>query len=368
MALLGSSIDPRLQLQDYSGIVNAAQMQAQGLASIGQSIEAAAQQYKQYKKEQQDAKKRVKSAQTMAESISSLIPNLAPVIGPSIQKMSDPNTPLYEADAIAQTIENTLKLGMDEMQFRAQQQLQREQMGASAARATAARDAEILAGEEKARVQNEQDAYEDVQAALQFRTLLPQIKKQYGSSVDPSIIAEAERLAGPDQLSGKAAFALIDQAVKMSPKASGGTPQITPVTIQKEGPGGKIVNEVVLVNEVSGTAAPAVDQSTGKPISWETSPKLTATQQGEQNYNKVRELWQGGNKEAAKALATSSKIGIGLMGGFATDEMLEQQFGPAGSAQPSGGGFPKTVRQGSKVATVQNQEELDQAIGEGWSE
>ena len=51
MALLGSSIDPRLQLQDYSGIVNAAQMQAQGLASIGSQIEAAAQQYKQYKKE-----------------------------------------------------------------------------------------------------------------------------------------------------------------------------------------------------------------------------------------------------------------------------------------------------------------------------
>lgn len=368
MALLGSSIDPRLQLQDYSGIVNAAQMQAQGLANIGSQIEAAAEQYKQYKKEQQDAKKRVKSAQTMAESISSLIPNLAPVIGPSIQKMSDPNTPLYEADAIAQTIENTLKLGMDEMQFRAQQQLQREQMGASAARAAAARDAEILAGEEKARVQNEQDAYEDVQAALQFRTLLPQIKKQYGSSVDPSVIAEAERLAGPDQLSGKAAFALIDQAVKMSPKASGGTPQITSVTISKPDEEGNIINEVVLVNEVTGAATPAVSTSTGKPLTWKTPAKLTSIQQAEQNYNEIKKAWESGNKEKAKSLATSSKVGIGLMGGFATDEMLEQQFGPAGSAQPSGGGFPKTVRQGSKVATVQNQEELDQAIGEGWSE
>lgn len=368
MALLGSSIDPRLQLQDYSGIVNAAQMQAQGLAGIGSQIEQAAQQYKQYKKEQTDAKKRVKSAQTMAESISSLIPSLAPVVAPSIQKMSDPNTPLYEADAIAQTIENTLKLGMDEMQFRAQQQLQREQMNASAARATSARDAALIADAEKMRVAEEQAAYEDVQAAQQFNALIPQIEKQYAGSIDPSIISEAKRLAGPEQLRGKDAFALIEQAVKMSPKASGGAPQITPVTIQKEGPEGKVINEVVLVNEVSGTATPAVDQSTGKPISWQTPKKLTSTEQSERNYDKVRELWQSGNKDAAKALATSSKIGIGLFGGFATDEMLEQQFGPAGSAKASGSGFPKTVRQGRKIATVQNQEELDQAIEEGWSE
>ena len=38
MALLGSSVDPRLFMQDYSGFVRAAETQAQGMQNLGAGI------------------------------------------------------------------------------------------------------------------------------------------------------------------------------------------------------------------------------------------------------------------------------------------------------------------------------------------
>ena len=38
MALLGSSVDPRLFVQDYSGFTRAAEIQAQGMQNLGAAI------------------------------------------------------------------------------------------------------------------------------------------------------------------------------------------------------------------------------------------------------------------------------------------------------------------------------------------
>jgi hypothetical protein len=129
MALLGSSIDPRLQLQDYSGIVNAAQMQAQGLASIGSQIEAAAQQYKQYKKEQQDTQKRVKAAANLADSISALVPELKGPLGATVAQLKDPNLTLSDKDALAQSISSTLQLGIGVVAGNQDRALRQEEIG-----------------------------------------------------------------------------------------------------------------------------------------------------------------------------------------------------------------------------------------------
>lgn len=129
MALLGSSIDPRLQLQDYSGIVNAAQMQAQGLASIGSQIEAAAEQYKQYKKEQADTQKRVKAAANLADSISALVPELKGPLGATVAQLKDPNLTLADKDALAQSISNTLQLGIGVVAGQQDRALRQEELG-----------------------------------------------------------------------------------------------------------------------------------------------------------------------------------------------------------------------------------------------
>lgn len=129
MALLGSSIDPRLQLQDYSGIVNAAQMQAQGLASIGSQIEAAAEQYKQYKKEQADTQKRVKAAANLADSISALVPELKGPLGATVAQLKDPNLTLADKDALAQSISSTLQLGIGVVAGQQDRALRQEELG-----------------------------------------------------------------------------------------------------------------------------------------------------------------------------------------------------------------------------------------------
>jgi len=129
MAILGSSIDPRLQLQDYSGFVNAAKMQAQGLAGIGQQISQAADQYKQYKQEQKEAEKRIKSAEVTGNAIAQLIPDLKGTIGTAIEKLRDQNIPLYERDAVAQSMNSILNLGVAEIRGRAEIGLKREQLG-----------------------------------------------------------------------------------------------------------------------------------------------------------------------------------------------------------------------------------------------
>jgi hypothetical protein len=129
MAILGSSIDPRLQLQDYSGFVNAAQMQAQGLAGLGQQISQASEQYKQYKTEQKEALKRVKEAEVFGNAITTLLPETKGSIGAAIEKLRDPNIPLYERDGIAKSIREVADISIAQERNRALMGLQREQLG-----------------------------------------------------------------------------------------------------------------------------------------------------------------------------------------------------------------------------------------------
>ena len=51
MALLGSSVDPRLFMQDYSGFVRAAETQAQGMQNLGAGIAKGIEQFQELKKQ-----------------------------------------------------------------------------------------------------------------------------------------------------------------------------------------------------------------------------------------------------------------------------------------------------------------------------
>ena len=51
MALLGSSVDPRLFLQDYSGFTRAAETQAQGMQNLGEGIAKGIEQFQELKKQ-----------------------------------------------------------------------------------------------------------------------------------------------------------------------------------------------------------------------------------------------------------------------------------------------------------------------------
>ena len=51
MALLGSSVDPRLFVQDYSGFTRAAEIQAQGMQNLGAGIAKGIEQFQELKKQ-----------------------------------------------------------------------------------------------------------------------------------------------------------------------------------------------------------------------------------------------------------------------------------------------------------------------------
>ena len=51
MALLGSSVDPRLFMQDYSGFTRAAEIQAQGMQNLGAGIAKGIEQFQELKKQ-----------------------------------------------------------------------------------------------------------------------------------------------------------------------------------------------------------------------------------------------------------------------------------------------------------------------------
>ena len=51
MALLGSSVDPRLFMQDYSGFTRAAEIEAQGMQNLGAGIAKGIEQFQELKKQ-----------------------------------------------------------------------------------------------------------------------------------------------------------------------------------------------------------------------------------------------------------------------------------------------------------------------------
>ena len=155
MALLGSTVDPRLFIQDYSGFVDAAKMQAQGVMGLGQSIGQGIEKHQEAKKERQklDASRKsaitnIESAVKMGESFG--IP-LGSTLQPVLDKLNDPNTTPYEAAMIGQSasdqIGNVLKLGM--LQAELQSQSQRSQFAAAADIRKAELEAEKEAGKFK---------------------------------------------------------------------------------------------------------------------------------------------------------------------------------------------------------------------------
>lgn len=119
MALLGSSVDPRLFMQDYSGFTRAAEIQAQGVQNLGAAIGQGIKDFGEARQERKklDAsikanRKSIESALKLGESLGIDVSSLNPIL----EQMDDPNVTPMEAAALgqagAQRITDTLNLGI----------------------------------------------------------------------------------------------------------------------------------------------------------------------------------------------------------------------------------------------------------------
>lgn len=95
MALLGSSVDPRLFMQDYSGFTRAAEIQAQGMQNLGAAIGQGIKDFGESRQERKklDAgikanRKSIESALKLGESLGIDVSSLNPIL----EQMDDPNT------------------------------------------------------------------------------------------------------------------------------------------------------------------------------------------------------------------------------------------------------------------------------------
>lgn len=105
MALLGSSIDPRLFQQDYSGYVRAGEMQAQGIANLGERIGSAIKDFGEAKKEQKKvdaynkaSAKSIEAAITLADSYG--VGGARETLSPFLEAYNDPNLSPIEKAAL----------------------------------------------------------------------------------------------------------------------------------------------------------------------------------------------------------------------------------------------------------------------------
>lgn len=102
---LGSGINPESFKQDYSGFTNAAAIQAQGIANLGQSIAGGIEKYGEIKKEQAKQSQQVKQAENIGKLIAKTMPEYADMINPSLVILADQNIPL--ADRVTEALNIT---------------------------------------------------------------------------------------------------------------------------------------------------------------------------------------------------------------------------------------------------------------------
>ncbi len=99
-------------MQDYSGFARAADIQGQSMANLGADIGGIAKQFGEYKKQQSEQEKRVKSAELVANAIAKSFPTLAPVAMEAQMIMGDKNNSLQDRVAAADAVEKALNLGI----------------------------------------------------------------------------------------------------------------------------------------------------------------------------------------------------------------------------------------------------------------
>jgi len=147
--MLGEGINPQMFVNDFSGFTRAAEMQAQGMANLGQSIGGTigkiGDQMTERKKEQALQMQEVKRAENIGKIIAETMPEYADMVNPSLAKLSDQNIPLAERVIEAMSITDGFKTRLDleglkrerQMDAMRMQKMQMSMQPAPAAAATA---------------------------------------------------------------------------------------------------------------------------------------------------------------------------------------------------------------------------------------
>lgn len=112
--LIGSTIDPRLFVQDYQGYADAAAMQAGAMAGSFANVAGAV---NDITKQQKEDKNRLKAGATLIDAAAKMFPSQAPSLDSVAQQLKDENIPLSERAAIASQVGELINMGVGEGRY-----------------------------------------------------------------------------------------------------------------------------------------------------------------------------------------------------------------------------------------------------------
>lgn len=112
--LVGSNIDPRLFLQDYSGFVDAGRTNANAFSGLGESISGMV---KDYAKEQKDAKNKLKTSQIQIDAAIKLFPDQAPYLSGIANELKNEDAPLSDRAAMASQVADLIQMGVGQKRY-----------------------------------------------------------------------------------------------------------------------------------------------------------------------------------------------------------------------------------------------------------
>lgn len=128
MALIGSSIDPRMFVQDYSGFQNAAAIRAAGMMNFGNQIGGA---IKDYGEQQKEAKAGIAKGKAALEFAKTINPGLADKIDILAKQFQDPSKSQVELAAIGNQMGDHVAAMLGEQRFQQEFGLRKQEVESS---------------------------------------------------------------------------------------------------------------------------------------------------------------------------------------------------------------------------------------------
>ena len=209
---LGQTINPQLMQVDFSPYERAGATTGNAIANIGQQIGGVIKEYG-------DNEKEIKKAIQISSAIEKGIPGLAPMAQEALGKLNDPNLSQRDRLAIAESIKDSLNIGMTGLQEqRAQEEFNMRKAAASAAASAASGARGAAQAKEIQEAQNLVKGFPSQIAILEASGFNPQaqaFKEQFDLALANGDLNTASTIAG---------------------RASGFTASLKPSTLQPVSP------------------------------------------------------------------------------------------------------------------------------------
>lgn len=224
--LIGSTIDPRLFVQDYQGYADAAVMQSGAMAGAFANVKGAV---NDITKQQKEDKLRLKSGAALIDAAAKMFPSQAGALDGIAQQLKDENIPLSERSAIASQVGELINMSVGEGRYQQEIGLKQQQL-ANDTRESGMR--QWAYGQEVAKSEREANAY--AMDAKTKATIGPALLESVLNMAPSSISTEVRKSL--DDATPEQQFSIANSVMSLIPQRDTKAPAVQDVAV----PGGSM--------------------------------------------------------------------------------------------------------------------------------